>query len=253
MGRALFLTYDYIAESTQPNNKVTMLDFLLSYSATFLIHACIGGVLVLAASWGLYRVARKFNWHIQGERGPRYVASINRFFAVLILIFVAGITGFQAGAVMALAETLEDTVTESTLKILINIGTPIGIRDPDQLLTMDHTRQLLDRWTPQPLLQQPAKNIFDHAWFGNALGYWRHFPASLKTIIRANSLASPISLRTIVNKAWHTGLSPLLKEAKRQALFFAYGLAAAMVILTAAFEWSWLAFTRSKKQMNRPE
>lgn len=229
-----------------------MMDLLLSYGATFLLHASIGGSVVLIATWCLYRFARKLNWHIQGEYGPRYVASINRFCAVIILIFVAGVTGFQTGTVMALTKALEETATESTLKVLVKIGAPIGIRDEDQILTLDDTRQLLDRWTPQPLLQ-PTKNILRHAWFSEVLDYWQRFPASLKIVIKKHGPEVPISLRKIVNSAWKTGLAPLLESAKQQALFFAYGLAAAIVLVIAAFEWAWLAFTRIGKQANRSE
>lgn len=220
-----------------------MLDLVLRYSLTFALHAALGATFVLMGAWVLYRVGRHFGWHVRGDRGPRWLATVLRVFGVVMLVVATTTTGLQTGSIQVLAQAVEQGAQELVLGAAMEAGKPLGIHSADQKLTIADAERLITRWAPA-LAERSREALTTHPWWQRAGDYWHTLPGVMRGWIARQGPRTETTPRELVRYAWHNGASPAVASAKWQALVFAYGIGALIVATVALIEWLWLAWTR---------
>lgn len=225
-----------------------MIELVLRYSATFALHAAIGTVAVLIGTWLLYRLGRHFGWNAHGPRGPDWLSSLFRVLGFLALLLASVGTGLQTGAIHALARAIEHGSQELVLTAALEAGKPLGIHSADQKLALADAERLIAQWAPR-LLERSRNAVTSNTWMQRAGNYWGSMPTVLRGWIAAKGPRTETTPRELVHYAWRNGAAPTISAAKWQALLFAYGLAALMIVVMAAIEWSWLAWTRRVPQV----
>ena len=220
-----------------------MLDLVLQYSSTFLLHALIGAAAVLAGAWLLYRIGRAFDWHRRGEHGPPWMAALMRIGGVIMLVIATTTTALQVGTIQTLAKALEHGAQELVLTAALEAGKPLGIDGADQTLSLADAERLIDRWAPN-LVAQGRTALISHPWWIRAGDFWQGMPALLQTWAKNQGPRTETTPRELVHYLWRNAAAPTVEAARWQALIFAYGIAALMIATVALLEWLWLAYTR---------
>lgn len=223
-----------------------MFELIARYASTFVLHAMLGVALVLAATWLLYRAARASGWHQRGPRGPAWVAPTLHVFALLTVLLVAPLTGLQTGTVHALSRAIEHGSQELVLGAALEAGRPLGIESADQKLSLADAERLVTRWAPD-LVERGRSSVGAHPWWRRAGDYWQAMPGVMREWIARSAPRTETTPRELVDYAWRNGAAPTVAAAKWQALVFAYGLAALLILAVAMIEWTWLAYTRRAK------
>lgn len=228
-----------------------MLDLVLQYSSTFVLHALIGGTAVLVGAWLLNRIGRMFGWHVRGERGPPWMAALMRIGGIVMLVIATTTTALQVGTIQTLAKALEHGAQELVLQAALEAGKPLGIADADQRLSLTDAEHLIARWAPN-LVEQGRTAVTAHPWWQRAGDFWQRMPLILQTWIVQQGPRSETTPRELVRYLWRNAAAPTVEAARWQALIFAYGIAALMIATTLLIEWLWLAYTRGTKESAAP-
>lgn len=220
-----------------------MLDLVLRYSLTFVLHAALGAASVLAVAWLLYRIGRHFGWQQRGDRGPRWLATVLRVFGIVMLVVATTTTGLQTGSIQVLAQAVEQGAQELVLGAAMEAGKPLGIHSADQKLTIADAERLITRWAPA-LAERSRDALTTHPWWQRAGNFWQAIPGVLRGWIAHQGPHTETTPRELVAYVWRNAAAPVVASAKWQALVFAYGIGALIVATVALIEWLWLAWTR---------
>jgi hypothetical protein len=228
-----------------------MLDLVLQYGSTFVLHALIGAAAVVVGAWLLYRFGRLFGWQVRGERGPPWMAALMRIGGIVMLVIATTTTALQVGTIQTLAKALEHGAQELVLQAALEAGKPLGIDHADQRLSLTDAEQLIDRWAPN-LIEQGRSAVTMHPWWRRAGDFWQRMPLILQTWIANQRPRSETTPRELVRYVWRNAAAPAVEAARWQALIFACGIAALMIASVAVLEWGWLAYTRGTPEPATP-
>lgn len=204
-----------------------MFELILGALLYFALHFLIGATVVVAAAWLLRRLVR--GWLVAGARLPAGLLTASTVCVWCVVAGTALLTGAQTGTIAVLDRLIETQSQSWTEQALLLAGKPIGITSAEQKFGPEDLRALADRIAPG-LTQKSLDAVGADALLERVDAEWQKLPEFVRTQTEAQLPATEWSIRDIVGLAWRQLLKPAVVAAKVQALLFAYGLAAALVL-----------------------
>ncbi len=220
-----------------------MLELIAKYSAVFFLHAALGCGLILIGSIFVFKVLHKLGWMRRGNNGPLWIASLLRVISVTALILGGLATGIQSGGIEALAQMLEHSSKKFALESTLKLAKPLGITHAEQSMSLAQINQLATQLAPK-LVALGKEKWANQQWFFYLDQKWQQTPPLLKSWLNEQLPETKLTPKNLVDQAWRLGAAQTLQAARIQALVFAYGASAAIIILALILECLWLARTR---------
>lgn len=218
-----------------------MLDLILGATLHFVLHFLIGAGLVLLASVLLRRLVRR--WLAPGPGVPSGLLTTSTVFVWFVIVCSALLTGAQTGTVAVLERLVETQTQQWAEEALLLAGKPLGIESAEQKFGPDELKALSDRIAPG-LADRGLEAVGAPALVARIDAAWQGLPEFVRTQAAAQLPQSEWSIRDVVGLAWRELLKPTIVAAKVQALVFAYGVAAVLVLFAQVCDLLLRAWSR---------
>ena len=204
-----------------------MLEIILRYILQFLVHFAVGTTIILAGAllmrWLLSR------WLKTGPGVPGWLLGLSTTAVWLTIALSALITGAQVGSVAVLSHLVETEGQVWAEEAVMLAAKPMGITSAEQRFGLAELEALAERLSPGVGAKVRAE-VDGLEMVEKVDEQWQRLPEFVREQAKARAPKTDWSVRDLVQLGYRELIAPTVEVSKVQALMFAYGLGALLVL-----------------------
>ncbi|MBK8283377.1 MAG: hypothetical protein IPK97_00065 [Ahniella sp.] len=204
-----------------------MLEIILRYTLHFLVHFSVGVAVILIGTLLMRFVLTR--WLKSGPGVPGWALGLSTTAVWLTVAFSALITGAQVGSVGVLSHLLETEGQIWAEEAVMLAAKPVGITSAEQRFGLTELEALAERLSPGVGAKVRAE-VDGLEMVEKADQQWQRLPEFVRNQAAARAPKTEWSVRDLVRLGYRELIAPTVEVSKMQALIFAYGLGALLVL-----------------------